>query len=607
MCGLFGMVSRRGSVDPRMLDAGTDLVAHRGPDGRGTVIIGSVGLGHRRLSILDTSDAGLQPMRHADQPLTIVYNGEIYNYLELRTELAAAGHRFRTGTDTEVILAAYLAWGNSCVARFNGMWAFALLDERSGELFCSRDRFGVKPFFWMQTPEVFAFGSEMRQLLPMLPRPVGNREAVADFLASGLSDHREASWVAGIKSLMPGCSLRYSLATQGLSIERYYHPKPAADAPTSAADAAERMRVLLGDAVRLRLRSDVRVGTCLSGGLDSSSIASLASSLQPASAEPLRAITAVSELPENSEEGYARLVADRAALAWTAVCPGSEDFDAVLDEVVRTQEVPFGGASVAMQHFVIRTARERGVSVLLDGQGADECWFGYERHVAVWLRERARHGPGAFAGACRAALAHQGNLSPLTLASLTAAAWLPGFAGRAMASRFPGLRGGTRLPQAWAAYLAGLPDSASTQSSDLIHTSLPMLLRYADRSSMHHGVEVRLPFLDWRLVELSMATPVDWKFTQGWSKWPLRQAMESVLPPEVTWRRRKLGFEAPDRLWLEDARPRMRGVVTSSPMLAELFEMPVLLHAFDRLPRHLAWRLFSLAAWEQHQGILELA
>ncbi len=607
MCGIFGIVTRRGSVDQRALDAGTDLVAHRGPDGRGTAIIGNVGLGHRRLSILDTSDAGLQPMRHAEQPLTIVYNGEIYNYLEIRAELAALGHRFRTGTDTEVILAAYLAWGRSCVTHFNGMWALALLDERRGELFCSRDRFGVKPFFWVETSDTLAFGSEMRQLLPLLPRRTGSLAAVRDFLASGLSEHRDDGWVTGIRSLAPGCSLVHTLATQRVHIERHYEPRPAADVPTSASDAAERLRTLLSDSVRLRLRSDVRVGTCLSGGLDSSSIASLASAMQPAGAERFYAVTGISETPENSEEAYARQVVERAALAWIDVRPGSDDFEAALDEVVQTQEVPFAGPSVAMQHFVMRAAREHGVSVLLDGQGADECWFGYERHVAIWLRDSARRGLGAFTAALRDALAHHGNLSPVKLAALTVGAWLPGVVSLAMTARYPGLRVGNQLPQAWSTYLAGLHSSAGTQAADLLTTSLPMLLRFADRSSMHHGVEVRLPFLDWRLVELSMATPVAWKFTQGWSKWPLRHAMAQVLPPEVTWRRRKLGFEAPDRVWLQRAWPRMKQQVEQSPMLAELFHMPELMRSFDTLKRHLAWRLFSLAAWQRHQGISELA
>ncbi len=545
-------------------------------------------------------------MRHATQPLTLVYNGEIYNYLELRAELASAGHVFRTGTDTEVILAAYLAWGPACVERFNGMWAFALLDERGGQLFCSRDRFGVKPFYWAETSAAFAFGSEMRQLLPLLSCRTGNREAVADFLASGLSDHRDAGWVSGIQALAPGCSLHLTLSTQRVQVERHYTPRAAADAPRSPAEVAERVRTLLDDAVRLRLRSDVRVGTCLSGGLDSSSIASLASALQPAGAGRFCAITAISELPENSEEAFARQVVERAGLAWTEVRPDSDAFEAVLDEVVQTQETPFGGPSVAMQHFVMQAARAQGVSVLLDGQGADECWFGYERHVAVWLRERAGRGPLAFLRACREALAQQGNLSSARLAALAVGAWVPGAVALAMTGQYPGMRGSSHLPQAWSDYLRGLHDSQATQAADLLGTSLPMLLRFADRSSMHHGVEVRLPFLDWRLVELAMATPVAMKFTQGWSKWPLRQAMAPVLPAEVAWRRRKLGFEAPDRVWLQRARPRMKQAVARSPMLAEIFDLPVLLRAYDDLKRHLAWRLYSLAAWEKHQGVAGL-
>jgi asparagine synthase (glutamine-hydrolysing) len=612
VCGIFGIVARRGAVDPALLDRGTDAVAHRGPDGRGTLVRGNVGLGHRRLSILDTSAAGAQPMRHASAPLFLVFNGEIYNYLELRVELAAAGHVFHTGTDTEVVLAAYQAWGRRCVERFNGMWAFALLDETAGQLFCSRDRFGVKPLFWIDTPDAFAFGSEMRQLLPLLPRRTGHAGAVRDFLASGLSDHFEdEAWVRGVWQLAPGCSLVLDLkpdlkldpAGGAPRVERHYTIHAAAQAPASPADAAGQLQALLLDAVKLRLRSDVRVGTCLSGGLDSSAIATQAAALQPAAAERFRAITAISELPENSEEPYARQVVERAALEWIAVRPSGADFEAALDEAVQTQEVPFGGPSVVMQHFVMQAARAHGVSVLLDGQGADECWLGYDRHAALWLRERARRGLGALLGACREGLAQQGHLTLPRLAGLLAAPWLPGAVGLGMTARYPGLRQALQLPAAWSQYLRQLGDPRATQAMDLSRTSLPMLLRYADRSSMHHGVEVRLPFLDWRVVELSLATPVAFKFHQGWSKWPLRQAAAARLPQDVAWRKRKLGFEAPDRLWLQALRPRMKSAVAASPMLADLFDRPRLLAGFDALARPLAWRLFSLAAWEAHQGI----
>lgn len=603
MCGIFGIVFRQGPVDPALLDRATDAVAHRGPDGRGTWISGAVGLGHRRLSILDLSEAGRQPMRHAEAPLTIVYNGEIYNYLELRAELAALGHRFRTGTDTEVILAAYLAWGESCVERFNGMWAFGLHDERRQRLFCSRDRFGVKPLYWIDTPGAFAFGSEMRQLIPLLPSRRARAGALHDFLASGLSDHEEEGWLVGLRQVAPGANLVVELPGGRVRSTRHYEPRAAPIAPRSAADAAQSLRALLEDAVRLRLRSDVRVGTCLSGGLDSSSIATLAAGLQPAEAEPFRAVTAISETPENSEEPYARQVVASAGLEWTAVRPRADDFEAALEEVMQAQEAPVGGPSVAMQHFVMRAARAEGIKVLLDGQGADECWFGYERHAALWLQRASAAGPRMWWRAARGLLEHQGNIGPARLVGLALAPRLPGRAGAALVTRYPGARAPERLPAAWSAYLRDLDDPLAAQRRELQATSLPMLLRYADRSSMRHGVEVRLPFLDVRVVELSLATDVAHKFHEGWSKWPLRQALQGRLPAEVSWRRRKLGFEAPDGVWLPRIRPRMKDEVGRSELLGQLFEREPLLRGFDALQPGAAWRLFSIAVWERQQGV----
>jgi asparagine synthase (glutamine-hydrolysing) len=546
-------------------------------------------------------------MRHVGRPLTLVFNGEIYNYVELRAELIALGHRFRTGTDTEVILAAYIAWGEACVGHFNGMWAFALHDADQGKLFCSRDRFGVKPFLWIETPKCFALGSEMRQLLPLLPGRSAHGAAVHDYLASGLTDHLEESWVRGVRQLPPGHNLVYDVAGSRVRMYRYYSPAPALDAPDSAGEAVERLQTLLQDAVRLRLRSDVRVGTCLSGGLDSSSIATLASAMRPQGSKRFCAVTAISETPENSEESYARSVVNRASLEWLTVRPTHQDFEKALMDVIDTQETPFGGPSVAMQHFVMHTAHEHGVKVLLDGQGADECWFGYERHAAVWLRDSLSQGPGVFASNIRGALANNENLSLSLILSLVAGTYLPTAAGWMTVTRYPGAQFRAALPDVWARYLRQLSSAQLTESTDLVESSLPMLLRYADRSSMRFGVEARLPFLDFRLVELSMATPVAFKFNQGWSKWPLRKAMDAKLPADVAWRKRKLGFEAPDRIWIEQVRPFMKQTIASSRLIADLFDMVRVLRSFDALSRTQAWRLFNVAAWEARQGILDLA
>ena len=273
MCGIFGLIDKTGPVDSDRVAHLTDLVAHRGPDGRGVRVKGNVGLGHRRLAIIDLSDDGAQPMRHARYPIWITYNGEIYNYVELKAELEALGHIFFTASDTEVLLAAYVCWGEKCLERFNGMWSFAIHDERDDTLFCARDRFGVKPFYYIDTPTEFAFGSEIRQLLPLVKRRVAEDDLISDFLVCGLTDHTSRTFFKGISKLAPGHLLRINVLTGRLEVLRYYSlsSRPAVDDK----HAARLVREMLDDATGLRLRSDVRVGTCLSGGLDSSTVSTI--------------------------------------------------------------------------------------------------------------------------------------------------------------------------------------------------------------------------------------------------------------------------------------------------------------------------------------------
>ena len=213
MCGIFGLVTKTGLPDADQVGRLTDLVAHRGPDGRGVRINGNVGLGHRRLAIIDLSEDGAQPMRDTRYPIWITYNGEIYNYLELRAELEARGGVFRTASDTEVLLAAYVHWGEECLDHFNGMWSFAIHDERDNTLFCARDRFGVKPFYYINTPREFAFGSEIRQLLPLVERRVAEDDLISDFLVCGLTDHTNRTFFKGVEKLAPGHSLRVDVST----------------------------------------------------------------------------------------------------------------------------------------------------------------------------------------------------------------------------------------------------------------------------------------------------------------------------------------------------------------------------------------------------------
>ena len=583
-----------------------DAVAHRGPDGEGIFLGGPVALGHRRLSIVDLTDAGAQPMTSEGGDLVITYNGEIYNHVELRAELEALGHRFRSHSDTEVILVAYAEWGPRSVERFNGMWAFAIWDRKARRLFCSRDRFGVKPFYFLPVGSGFVFGSEIRQLLPWLGQPKASQQRVLDFLLTGTADHTDGTFFVGVRKLPAGHNMVWSADTGKLETQRYYRLERQGDvARLSVDDAVSSYGALLEDAVRLRLRSDVPVGTCLSGGLDSSSVAALAVPLFHAQAgHRFSAITAVSEQADNSEEGYARQVVDASDLEWLRVRPSYDDLRAQLAAVVTAQEEPFGSTSIVMQYAVMQQARSAAIPVLLDGQGGDETLLGYPKYVAAYLASRWRDdGMAGLFGAMKAA----GNNNT---------AWSLGRVLMYLAgSRLAGLR--YRYHRWEHRYLEELPalpahlrqfadacfDDFELQRLEIERTNLPVLLRYEDKNSMAHSVETRLPFLDYRLVEFSLSLPGSLKIRDGWSKWILRQAMSDRLPRDIAWRRNKLGFEAPERTWQQRLQPEMRATVLRSALLGDIAERGRLEQRFSALPLRAQWRLFSVALWEQAFGV----
>jgi asparagine synthase (glutamine-hydrolysing) len=599
VCGIFGIFGKNGAVSESQVRHLTDLVAHRGPDGSGIYIDGNIGLGHRRLAIIDLSENGAQPMRHFQQPVWITYNGEIYNYLELREELEALGSVFATATDTEVLLNAYLAWGEECLNRFNGMWAFAIYDQRDNTMFCARDRFGVKPFYYVNTPVVFSFGSEIRQLLPFIDNREPDDQLINDFLVCGLTDHTARTFFKGIEKLAPGHCLRVQVATGEIEIERFYSLSSSIGAADDGIDAAPGLvQALLRDAVDLRLRSDVRVGTCLSGGLDSSSVAALASSAySQASNEKFCAITAISEQATNSEERYAGRIVEKFDLNWIRTAPTYEDFASNIEALINIQEEPFGGPSIVMQYEVMKAARSNKVTVLLDGQGGDETLLGYERYYAAWLLDHLRSGGiGGFLSAFRSAVSVNANLSILRLAI-----YLIGASSTTARSLFYRWRyrflKTVALPESLGRFVRSTRDASAMQVLEITETNLPMLLRFEDKNSMHFGIETRLPFLDYRFVELALGLSTRVKLRDGWTKWPLREAMRSILPDDIGWRRDKIGFAAPDQLWLARHMEKMRVKIFASDIVAKYVDMPALKKRFNKVDLGMRWRLYCLAVW----------
>ncbi|HTW22676.1 MAG TPA: asparagine synthase (glutamine-hydrolyzing) [Candidatus Baltobacteraceae bacterium] len=582
MCGIAGIVSTSG-FDPQVLVSMTDTAKHRGPDGSGVAYFDlhssippecfhrndalpsfenpGLGFGARRLAILDLSEMGNQPMQIEDGRLWIAYNGEIYNYVEIRAELESAGHRFRAGTDTEVILRAYREWGPSCVERFSGMWSFALYDRDRQALFCSRDRFGIKPFYYYATPSLLLFASEIKQILqhPGVERVVD--EAVAfQYLAQGVQDHTDATFFRGIRQLPAGHSLHVDLSAPRIAVrlEKYWEMPIVEERAASEKGYVERFASLFDRAVRQHLRSDVPVGSCLSGGLDSSSIVAAAASADREM--QLHSFSSCFDDPALDERPFIKEMVSSAGLAAHWIFPKAEGFWSDLSCLIWHQDEPVGGSSVYAQWCVMRAARKAGIPVLLDGQGGDEILCGYRKFYPFYLwhllkRANARVLPEAASWAFGSGIRSWSSshakryLRPRKGASLVIArTCTPEFADRTAGLARPQIGPGSSLAQ--------------RQKDDLMRYSLPALLHYEDRSSMAHSVESRVPMLDHELATFAVNCPPRWKLRNGSTKRILREAMKGTLSEQVRLRKTKLGFETPQRAWLrEDACGTIRSVL----------------------------------------------
>ncbi len=543
-------------VDRRMLLEMLRRIEHRGPDGGGWLEDDGaclregpreslseraamplpagpfpagprIGLGHQRLAITDLSDSGRQPMSRGNGRWWIVFNGAIYNAPELRDELRSEGEEFTTSTDTEVLLAAYVRWGAKALERFNGMWAFAIWDAERRELFCARDRFAIKPFYYTSTESRFAFGSEPKALRPVRA-PEANRERVRVFLEVGATlDNQESTCFASYKSLPAGSTLRVD--SRGFRVERWYDldgNAAALDAPASLEDAAERLRELLEDAVSIRLRADVPVGLLLSGGVDSSAIAGILgrSNRNRESFSGRTISTRYPGRPEIDESFYIEESLRETGFSGEFIEPSTDGFDEDLDELVDSLEELIPSSIFYAERLLYREARRLGLTVMLSGQGSDELFAGYEPwdvHVAqLWNRnERARAVKEGFLSGRRRWGSVRGARHTL---------------GVVRTSRRP-------LP-------CGCEIDGTLQTHQrhlLLADYLPALLAFEDRNSMAFGIEARLPFLDYRVVEFARTLQDGFLLRNGWTKAVLRAALRGLIPASILTRPRKLGLPGP--------------------------------------------------------------
>ena len=547
MCGIAGSVDlEQGLGSGTPVPAMTDALRHRGPDDAGILVDGPVTLGHRRLAIIDLSAAGHQPMPSADETLWLTFNGEIYNYIELRDELRALGHTFRTASDSEVLLIAYAEWGVSMLERLNGMFAFAIWDRRTSSLLLARDRFGVKPLYYAEAGGRFRFASEIKALLvdPEVPRRPNNPR-VLDFLAYGLSDHTEETLFAGVRQVPPGSYLQVRPYMSVPTAVRWYTLRPAVP---DGAPAGARIRALFDRAVSLRLRSDVPVGVSLSGGMDSSSALCVAAALR--SAEGLDApqsFSARSSDPATDEYSYTERVVSATGSKNTQVLPSFAGLVDELDSTLWHMDEPFHSPSVYGQRKVDELARNAGVVVLLDGQGGDEVLSGYHHfHYPPLLLELVRRGRVlAFA---REVLARKRRIGTSPIRSLKDVVRLLVAPYRQGAGRPDWLAAGVALAD------RPRPSSslASHQDYGLAIAPLPAYNHHADRNSMTFSLETRNPFLDVHLVEAARGLTSEELLHDGFTKWALREAVRDVVPAEVVDRARKQGFTTDEAHWLRE-------------------------------------------------------
>lgn len=606
MCGISGIINKNKTrVNKNDIQDINDLIAHRGPDDEGFYIEKNFAFGHRRLSILDLSSDGHQPMHYLDK-YVITYNGEVYNYLEIKEELLKDGYIFYSHTDTEVILASYDKWGEDCVNRFNGMWSFAIYDKEKQILFCSRDRFGVKPFYYIFTNEKFVFGSEIKQLLSYTNCSV-NKEILLDYLVTGFQDFTNDTFFRSIKKLDASHNLIYDLNKNNFFIKRYYTINVNEGIKNIEENVViDKYKNSLINSIKLRLRSDVRVGTCLSGGLDSSTITALASNFYQNNNldNKFIAIHAKSIEKSTDESNYAEEVANNFNnIDLKIIEPSREDFVKHIDEVIYTQEEPFGSPSIFMQYFVMKKAKELDCKVMLDGQGGDETLLGYERYYPAAYIDLFKT-KGLIASIKEIINTNKNNtqmsffwIFKLTLGSVMFKSRIKRYLKKSffIKSKFIENHNFYYLKEFSEKYF----DIDKLQKYEITNLSIPVLLRYEDKNSMRHSIETRLPFMDFTVLELALSINTKTKIKNGWTKYLLRIIIDKLLPKNVVWRKNKLGFNAPEKIWIDENEGMMLNEISKSNILNELSDINILISSYSKFDYRLKWRLFNIACWER--------
>lgn len=587
MCGISVAISKNNSkVNIELVKSMSGKVAHRGPDDEGFHLGDNFAFGHRRLSIIDLSKTGHQPMEIDD--LVITYNGEVYNFIELREELISLGCIFQSSNDTEVILKAYQQWGVEAFSKFNGMWAFALVDVKKGIVIFCRDHFGIKPLYLAETKNYFLAASEIKQFIDIDDfAPQLNEKTAVSFLAYGWLNYSEQTFFKGVNELRPGHFLEYNLRTHKTRLVNWYDlGKSIVKMNDTYTDAVEKTRTLLSESVRLRMRSDVRVGSCLSGGIDSSSIVSIVAKNNFGHPE-FETITSCFEYKKYDEQVFSDAMVKYTGFKNTKVFP---DFGHLLtnghfDKMIYHHDQPFNGGTHYSEFCVFRTANEKELVVMQSGQGADEFLCGYDDFFHAYLDELIRSLRfSKLKSVLKERTQFRGSDFQHEIKLYIRAKYFPTWV--KWAKRLFGIKNITWLTKDWRAKAQKYSkdfQEASTQElalNQMLQSSLPYQLHSEDRNSMTFSIESRLPFLDHRLVEYCIGLPTDYKFRKGFTKAVLRDAMGD-LPEIVKSRKHKMGFMFPDEEWMLSNPSLIRMELEKAIKTTNVFNAD-LLNRFDR-------------------------
>lgn len=570
MCGIAGIVSKDNKNIKKQIKKMCDLISHRGPDGYGEYISEKFAFGHRRLSIIDLSENGHQPMLYKDV-YVISFNGEIYNYIELRKFLSEKGYQFNTETDTEVILAAYDYWDEDCLNHFNGMWAFSIFNKKTESIFCSRDRFGVKPFYYCKINDDFVFGSEIKQFTAIDGwKAKVNEERMYDFLIhDGLHDHTRETLFDSVYQLRGGESLNYNLKSNTFEVKKWYSfDYLDVNNKKDYYKAKKEFYKIFEDSVRLRLRSDVKVGSCLSGGLDSSAIVAVINKLlllenKSSNQETVSACFKNSKI---NEEIFVDEVVKTKKITSYKVNPSFDSFFEILNKIIWHQDEPFGSTSIYAQWCVYEEAKKQGLTVMLDGQGADEHLAGYGDFHSVYFKDLFYR--FEIVKFVRAAKNYKKKYkkyytSPfriifkdilnryLFVHNISFLSKIKSSISKNRKHLWVKDNKGSKILNKYISQQNQITNIEELSYLQLFYTSLPKLLHHQDRDSMAHSIESRAPFVDYRLVEYVYKLPRDYKINNSITKYILRDSLSEIIPEVIKDRYDKIGFATPEEEWFK--------------------------------------------------------